>query len=252
MTFASYPSLKNRTAFVSGGGSGIGAAMVRRLIEQGASVGFADVAAGPSANLVAELGPAAKFIPCDVRDIQALQHALATTQSHYGAISILINNAARDDRHTLAEVTPDCWDESMAVNLRHHFFAVQAIAPSMAESGGGSIINMGSVSWMRGRPGMACYTTAKAAINGLTRTLARELGDKGIRVNSIVPGAIRTDRQVALWASPAKEAEFLDLQALKFRLQEDDVARLALFLAADDSRGCTGQNFIVDAGLSLN
>jgi len=158
--------------------------------------------------------------------------------------------AARDDRHAFADVTQGYWDESLAVNLRHHFFAAQAVAPGMMRAGGGSIINLGSVSWMRGIAGFAAYSTSKAAINGFTRTLARELGVHNIRVNSIVPGAIVTERQKALWLTPEKEQACLGAQCLRFRLSEDDVARTALFLASDEARGITGQNLIVDAGLA--
>ncbi len=249
---AHYPSLAGRSVFVSGGGSGIGAALVRAFVAQAARVAFIDIAAEPARALAAELGAAARVIECDVRDIAALQAALAQAHQAFGPVRVLLNNAARDDRHAIDTVTPARWDDCLAVNLRHHFFATQAVAPAMADAGGGSIINMGSVSWMRGRPGMAGYTASKAAINGLTRTLARELGGGNIRVNSIVPGAIVTERQTALWRTPEKDREFLALQALKFALDEDDIARMALFLAADDSRGCTGQNFVVDAGLTLN
>ena len=174
MQTTSYPSLAGRCVFVSGGGSGIGASMVRAFAGQGATVVFIDMAAAPSLALAAEVGPAVRFIQGDVRDIEALRAALGQAQQACGPVRVLINNAARDDRHALHEVTPETWDESLTVNLRHHFFAAQAVAPAMAAAGGGSIINMGSVSWLRGRPGMAAYTTSKAAINGLTRTLARE------------------------------------------------------------------------------
>ena len=163
---------------------------------------------------------------------------------------VLVNNAARDDRHAIEDVTPAYWDENLAVNLRHHFFAAQAVAPQMGEAGGGAIINLGSISWMRGRPAMVCYTTSKAAISGMTRVLARELGPRAIRVNAIVPGAISTDRQKALRDTPEGEREFLEQQCLKFRLSADDVARTALFLASDEARGITGANLIVDAGLA--
>lgn len=252
MRRAHYPSLAGRSVFVSGGGTGIGAALVRAFAAQDARVTFVDIATEPSRALAAELGATTLFIECDVRDIAALQAALAQAQQAFGPIRALLNNAARDDRHAIESVTPAYWDECLAVNLRHHFFAAQAVAPAMAAAGGGAIINMGSISWMRGRPGMAGYTTSKAAINGLTRTLARELGAGNIRVNSIVPGAIPTARQQALWRTSEIDREIIDLQALKFALDEDDIARMALFLAADDSRGCTGQNFIVDAGLTLN
>ena len=245
-----YPDLAGRAVFVSGGGSGIGAAFVRRFAQQGASVAFVDIADGPSQILAAELGSAVHYWRCDVRDIAALKAAIAGASRTFGPIRVLINNAARDDRHQFDDVTPEYWDDNQAVNLRHQFFAAQAVAPQMAEAGGGSIINLGSVSWMRGRPELAGYTTAKAAINGLTRTLARELGPRNIRVNCIVPGAIATERQRALWVTPEKERQFLEQQCLKLRLSEDDVARTALFLASDESHAITGQNLIVDAGLA--
>ena len=161
-----------------------------------------------------------------------------------------MNNAARDDRHAFDEVTPAYWDDNLATNLRHHFFAAQAAVPQMRDAGGGAILNMGSVSWMRGRPQLAAYTTSKAAIMGLTRTLARELGALGIRVNSIVPGAVATARQKALWASPEEERRFVEQQCLRFRVSEEDVARAALFLASDEARAITGQSLVVDAGLA--
>ena len=247
---ARYPDLVGRTVFVSGGGSGIGAAFVRAFAGQGARVAFVDIADAPSQALVAELGSAVRYWRCDVRDIVALKAAITEAHDAFGPIRVLVNNAARDDRHKFDEVTPEYWDDNQAVNLRHQFFAAQAVAPQMASAGGGSIINLGSVSWMRGRPEIAGYTTAKAAINGLTRTLARELGERNIRVNCIVPGAIVTERQRALWLSPEKERQFLEQQCLKFRLSEDDVARTALFLASDESRAITGQNLVVDAGLA--
>ena len=221
---ASYPSLAGRIAFVSGGGSGIGAFIVTRLAEQGCKVAFCDVADAPSQALVAKLVPAVvRYHRCDVRDIAALRAVLAAVENEWGPITALVNNAARDDRHALESVTPEYWDDALAVNLRHHFFAAQAVAPGMARAGGGSVINLGSVSWMRGVAGMVTYTASKAAINGLTRTLARELGPQNIRVNSIVPGAIDTLRQRQLWIGPEKEREFLAQQCLKFRLDEDDV-----------------------------
>ena len=248
---ARYPDLAGRTVFVSGGASGIGAAFVAAFAAQGCRVAFVDVADDAGAALEARLGPATvRFTHCDVRDIASLRAAITDATTALGPIRVLINNAARDDRHAFADVTPEYWDENQATNLRHHFFAAQAVAPAMAAAGGGAIINLGSVSWMRGRPQLAGYTTAKAAIHGLTRTLARELGGMNIRVNSIVPGAIVTKRQQALWVSPDKEKEYLDQQCLKFRLSEEDVARAALFLASDEARGITGQNLIVDAGLA--
>jgi NAD(P)-dependent dehydrogenase (short-subunit alcohol dehydrogenase family) len=259
---AHYPDLAGRTVFISGGGSGIGAAFVRMFAAQGANVGFIDIDDALSEALVRELSSdlsasvrasvraLVRYWRCDVRDIAALRTAIAAVAAALGPIRVLVNNAARDDRHKLEDVTPEYWDNNQAVNLRHQFFAAQAVAPQMADAGGGSIINLGSVSWMRGRPELAGYTTAKAAINGLTRTLARELGPRNIRVNCIVPGAIATERQRTLWFSPEKEREFLEQQCLKFRLSEEDVARTALFLASDESRAITGQNLIVDGGLA--
>jgi NAD(P)-dependent dehydrogenase (short-subunit alcohol dehydrogenase family) len=249
-TRARYPDLAGRTAFVSGGGSGIGAAFVRCLADQGCRVAFIDIDDAPARALAAELGPSVRYWRCDVRDVGALRAAIGEAGGELGAIRVLINNAARDDRHRFDAVTPEYWDDNQAVNLRHHFFAAQAVAPQMEGAGGGAIINLGSVSWMRGRPELAGYTTAKAAIHGLTRTLARELGTRGIRVNCIVPGAIATKRQRALRVAPEEERRFVDEQCLKFRLSEDDVARTALFLASDEARAITGQNLVVDAGLA--
>ena len=247
---ARYPDLAGKTVFVSGGGSGIGAAFVRAFASQGCNVAFVDIADAPSCSLAAELGAAVRYWRCDVRDIVALKTAIAEAGKTFGPIRVLVNNAACDDRHRFDDMTPEYWDDNQAVNLRHQFFAAQAVAMQMDAAGGGSIINLGSVSWMRGRPALAGYTTAKAAINGLTRTLARELGTRNIRVNCIVPGAIATERQRALWLSPEQEQKFIEQQCLKFRLSEDDVARTALFLASDEARGVTGQNLIVDAGLA--
>ena len=227
--------------------------MVARFAGQGCSVAFCDIDDSAAQALVASLAPApVRYHRCDLRDIDALRATLATVEGEFGAITVLVNNAARDDRHKLEDVTPEYWDERLTVNLRHHFFAVQAVAPGMSKAGGGSIINMGSVSWMRATPGMVAYTTAKAAIHGLTRTLARELGARNIRVNSIVPGAVHTERQKQLWFTPEMDQQFLDAQCLKFRLSEDDIARAALFLASDEARGVTGVNLIVDAGLAQN
>ncbi len=248
---ARYPDLAGRIVFVTGGGSGIGAAFVTAFAAQGCRVAFVDIADEPSQALVAKLGEdKVRYTHVDVRDIAALQGEIAEVQRTWGPITVLVNNAARDDRHKLEDVTPAYWDENLATNLRHQVFAAQAVAPAMAAAGGGSIINLGSISWMRGRPAMVGYTTSKAAVAGMTRVLARELGERNIRVNAIVPGAVVTDRQTALWTSPEVEREFLDQQCLKFRLSVDDIARTALFLASDEARGITGQNLIVDAGLA--
>lgn len=249
-----YPSLNDRVVFVSGGGSGIGAAMVEHFAMQGARVAFCDIDRPASQALVAQLATrcthAPAFVWCDIRDINAYQARLAEIETGMGPIRVLVNNAGRDDRHSLAELTPDYWDECLALNLKHHVFAIQQAAPGMAAAGGGSIINLGSISWMRGRPNLIGYTASKAAISGISRTLARELGAQNIRVNALVPGAIVTERQAALWRSPDEDQKFIDLQCLKYRLDPSHVARTALFLAADDSDGITGQNIIVDAGLA--
>lgn len=254
MSFARYPSLEDRVVFISGGGTGIGASLVEHFAAQGAKVGFVDIQDEPSQALAARLAAGARhapvFLHADVTDIPAYQATIGEIGRRLGPITVLVNNAARDDRPKLDEVTPEYWDRCLSINMRHQFFAAQAVAEPMAAAGGGSIINFGSVSWMRKVGGMVAYTTSKAAINGLTRTLARELGPRNIRVNCIVPGAIVTERQMKLWSTPDSEKAMLENQCLKFRLQPAEVARMALFLAADDSRGCTAQNFIVDAGIS--
>ena len=245
-----YASLAGRNVVITGGASGIGAEMVVAFASQGARVAFLDLDGDGGNQTAAATGAA--FHLCDLTDIPALRATIGVIEAEAGSIDVLVNNAGRDDRHALAEVEPDGWRRALAFNLDHQFFATQAVARGMAERGRGVVIMLGSVSWMRGRPNMVGYTTAKAAINGLTRTLARELGPSGIRVNCIVPGAIVTDRQLRLWTTPAQNQQFLDLQALKFRLDASHVARMALFLASDESAGCTGANFIVDAGLTQN
>ena len=248
-----YAGLRGAAVFVTGGGSGIGAAIVRAFVGQGSRVSFVDNDERAALALVDSLAAAElHFLPCDLRDIDTLRRAIAAAQDGTGPLRVLVNNAGRDDRHALADVTPAYWDDNQAVNLRHQFFATQAVAPAMKAAGGGSVICLGSVSWMRATAGMVSYTTAKAAIHGLVRTLARELGPDNIRVNCIVPGAVQTPRQQALWLTPAKEVWLVGQQALKHRLLPDDIARMALFLASDDARGCTGQDFVVDAGLTLN
>jgi NAD(P)-dependent dehydrogenase (short-subunit alcohol dehydrogenase family) len=245
-----YPSLKDRTVLVTGGGSGIGEAIVRRFAGQGARVGFIDIDANASKLLLAGLPADARahFQHADLRDIGALRHAVAGVREALGPITILVNNAARDDRHAIEDVTPEYWDERFATNLKHQFFCAQAVAPDMIQAGGGAIVNMGSVSWVIGQGGMPCYTTAKSAVQGLTRALARDLGPKNIRVNSILPGWIMTQRQQDLWLTPESEAELMQRQCLKRKLMPDDIARVVLFFAADDSGACTNQNYIVDGG----
>ena len=252
--YASYPSLRGRVTFISGGSSGIGAELVRAFAAQGAVVAFCGTKADGGRALIDEVRAAGHAAPwyaaCDVRDVVAYQALLQRVQAELGAVRVLVNNAGRDDRHAMEDVTPEMWDERLALNLKHYFFAIQAVAPGMAAAGGGSVINMGSVSWMRGRPNLVGYTTAKAGILGLTRTLARELGPRNIRVNALVPGAIVTDRQTTLHRDPAADQAFLDAQCLKIRLDAGHVARVTLFMAADDSDGMTGQHVLVDAGIA--
>jgi NAD(P)-dependent dehydrogenase (short-subunit alcohol dehydrogenase family) len=254
MAYATYPSLRDRVVFVSGGSSGIGAELVRAFAAQGARVAFCGTRAGGGDALIDEVRaaghPAPWYGACDVRDVPAYQALLARVAAEVGPVRVLVNNAGRDDRHAMEDVTPEFWDERLALNLKHYFFAIQAVAPGMAAAGGGSVVNMGSVSWMRGRPNLVGYTTAKAGILGLTRTLARELGARGIRVNALVPGAIVTERQNTLHRDAAADQAFLDQQCLKLRLDPGHVARATLFLAADDSDGMTGQHVLVDAGLA--
>lgn len=245
-----YASLQGRTVLITGGASGIGAEMVKAFAAQGANVSFIDIDAVEGAKVAAETG--AVFSTCDVTDIPALRVAIAGIEQSCGGIDTLVNNAGKDDRHAMGDVEPDSWRRALSFNLDHQFFATQAVSRRMAEKGAGSVIMLGSISWMRGRPGMVGYTTAKAAINGMTKTLARELGSSGIRVNCIVPGAIVTERQMKLWTSPEQNQQFIDLQALKFRLNATHVARMALFLGSDESDGCTGSNFVIDAGLTQN
>jgi NAD(P)-dependent dehydrogenase (short-subunit alcohol dehydrogenase family) len=250
MQGAIYPSLKERTVLVTGGGSGIGEAVVRQFVGQGARVGFIDVNVEASKQLLASLPAQAgvHFEHADLRDIGALRRAVAGVREALGPITILVNNAARDDRHAIEDVTPEFWDERIAVNLKHQFFAAQAVAPDMTQAGGGSIVNMGSVSWVIGQGNMPCYTTAKSAVQGLTRALARDLGPNNIRVNSILPGWIMTQRQQDLWLTAEGEAELMLRQCLKRKLMPDEIARAVLFFAADDSSACTNQNYIVDGG----
>lgn len=250
--FARYPSLSGRVAFVSGGASGLGAEFVTQLAAQGARVAFVDIDRSAGAALVASIASRGDveplFLECDVRDVPALKRAIADTAERLGPVTILVNNAANDARHRIEDTDVELWDERIAVNLRHYFFAIQAVAPMMRESGGGSIINLGSISAHIDLLNLPVYITAKAGIEGLTRTLARELGRARIRVNCIIPGWIMTQRQLDNWITPEAAASIDSNQCLPQRLYPDDVARLLLWLAADDSRSCTGQNWIVDGG----
>lgn len=250
--FATYPSLKDRAVFISGGGSGIGESLVEHFCAQGARVAFVDVAEAPSRALADRLaGEGLRrplFIPCDLRDIPALREAVRVAGEQLGPIRALVNNAANDDRHANEDVTPEYWADRLAINLNHQFFAAQVVYPQMREAGGGSIVNMGSIVWKIGYGGLPAYSTAKAGICGLTRSLARDYGPDRIRVNTVLPGSILTERQKELWMHEDEIREVLDLQCLKESLYPPDVARLVLFLAAEDSRMCTSQDFIIDGG----
>jgi NAD(P)-dependent dehydrogenase (short-subunit alcohol dehydrogenase family) len=238
--------LKDEAVIVTGGAGGIGASIVEHFAAQGARVGFLDLDGEAGRALAARTGT--MFEQCDLRDIDALRAALAKLEATNGPPLALVNNAARDDRHKVEDVTPDYWDERMTTNLRHQFFAAQAVVPAMRARKRGSIVNVGSISWRLGLGGMPAYVTAKAAIEGLTRGLARDLGVDSIRVNCLVPGWIMTERQVKLWLTPEAEADLMLRQCLKEKLYPADVARMALFLGADDSRMVTAQSFIVDGG----
>jgi NAD(P)-dependent dehydrogenase (short-subunit alcohol dehydrogenase family) len=252
---ATYPSLRRKGVLITGGGSGIGASLVEHFCAQGARVGFielnSDYAADTAKIVEAATGNRPHYEQVDVRDINALKDAIRSLSERIGPIQALINNAGNDDRLPLEDVTPAYWDERLNTNLRHQFFAVQAVAAQMAEAGGGAIINMGSISWMRGAAGLIFYTTAKSAVMGMTKSLARELGNRGIRVNSIAPGWVLTERQVerAKRIYHGKFDEYLEAQCLKEHLLPPDIARMALWLAADDSRLVTAQTFIVDGGV---
>jgi NAD(P)-dependent dehydrogenase (short-subunit alcohol dehydrogenase family) len=245
-----YPSLKDKSVVVTGGASGIGAEIVRAFASQDSRVGFLDFDIERGEALVSELraGGKVRFEPCDLRDITALQRAVDALASAHGPAQVLVNNAARDDRHNWSDVTPEFYDERIATNLRHMFFAIQAVAPGMIASGSGSIINLGSDSWWRAGGGFPVYTTAKAAVHGLTRGMARDLGKHRIRVNTLVPGWTMTERQKELWVTPEKLTRQLEAQCLPDPIEPVYVARMALFLAADDSAMCTANNYMVEAG----
>ena len=246
-SFARYPSLAGKVVYVTGGATGIGAEIVTAFANQGAQVGFVDIDAAGSAALCAAHANVTHEI-CDLRDIDSLQAALTSLRSRLGPAQVLVNNAARDDRHSWTEVTPEYWDERMHTNLRHQFFAIQAVAPDMIAMGGGSIINMGSNSWFEAGGGFPAYATAKAAVHGLTRTMARDLGQHRIRVNAVVPGWIMTERQKTLWAKPDAIAAHLNRQCLPDLIDPVYVARMVLFLASDDAAMCTASSYMVEAG----
>lgn len=252
--WAIYPSLKGRVVLITGGASGIGATHVEQFCAQGAKVGFIDYNAELSKALVGRITQAGHappyFLHVDLRDIASLESAIASFVNHAGAVDVLLNNAAHDERHRLEDVTSAYFDERIAFNLKHMVFCAKAVAPGMRQRGTGSIINFGSFSWRVGLEGMPIYVTAKAGIEGLTRGLARELGSDGIRVNCIIPGWIMTERQLTLWVDDAAKQRIRTMQCLKDLVQPEDVTRMALWLAADDSRMCSGQFFTVDGGWS--
>lgn len=252
MTVAQFPSLRGRRVFVTDGGSGIGAAMVEAFAAQGASVTFVDVAEGASAALALRVQAHGHGAPwwrvCDVRDIPALQAAIADASAALGDFHVLVNNVASDDRHTLESVTPEYWDNRMAINERPAFFAIQAVVPGMKRLGQGSVINLGSTGWQSKGSEYPCYAIAKSSVNGLTRGLAKSLGAHRIRVNTVSPGWVMTERQVEKWLTPAGEEDIARNQCLPDKLLGQDIAQMVLFLAADDGRMCTAQEFKVDAG----
>ena len=246
---AVYPCLNNKVVVVTGGGSGIGESITRSFIKQGAKVAFLDFYEKDSIKLIKDLNTDnLHFEFCDLRDIEQLKNSIKKISSKFGPIQILVNNAARDDRHSLQSVTSEYFDERIATNLKHQLFASQAVVSDMEKNGGGAIINMGSTSWMIGQGGMPCYTTAKSAIQGLTRGLARDLGPKNIRVNCVVPGWIMTERQVDMWLTPESEKELMDRQCIKRKLFPKDIARFVLFMASDEASACSNQSFVVDGG----
>jgi D-xylose 1-dehydrogenase len=248
---AIYPDLEGKSVIVTGGGSGIGAAIVRAFVRQKAKVGFIDIAEAPSTMLITELGgerSGVRFAKVDIRDIHALRGGIAALTSALGTADVLINNAAHDERHETFEVTPEMFDERIAVNLRHAFFAAQAVLPGMQAKGGGVILNFSSMSWMAGMGGMPIYTASKSAMIGLTRSLARDYGQYNIRVNAIAPGWVKTERQLAKWLTPESDKRRHEAQCLKRWVEPEDIARFCVFLASDDASACTAQHYVVDAG----
>jgi NAD(P)-dependent dehydrogenase (short-subunit alcohol dehydrogenase family) len=250
--FGVYPSLREELVLITGGASGIGAAMVEAFAAQGSRVPFLDIDRSSGEKLVGDLATkclhAPAFLACDLTDVAGLRAAITEVEERFGTIGVLVNNAGNDERHSIEEVTAEYWDRAMAVNLRHQFFVAQAVIPAMRKAGRGSIINLSSICWIIPSTGMPVYTAAKAAIVGLTRTLAHELGGDNIRVNCVLPGAILTERQKRLWFTDAYRDEILRNQALKRMISPEEVARLVLFLAADDSSAITGQSCVIDGG----
>ncbi|HEX3472143.1 MAG TPA: SDR family NAD(P)-dependent oxidoreductase [Silvibacterium sp.] len=250
--FASYPSLRDRVVAITGGASGIGEKIVEHFARQGARVAFLDIQDDAALQLVQKISADGHVPPlylhCDLTDMSALADCLKKIIAEFKTVDVLVNNAGNDARHSIEDVTPDYWDRSMAINLKQQFFASQAVIPVMKKAGRGSIINMSSISWIIPGTGLPVYIAAKAAIVGLTRTLAHELGPDNIRVNAVLPGAIETERQRQLWFTDEYKAEILSNQALKRMIVPEEVARLVLFLAADDSSAITSQSYVIDGG----
>jgi len=248
---AIYSDLAGKVVIVTGGASGIGEAIVRRFAEQKSIVVFFDIKAEEGARLARELsnqGLSAHFLNVDLTDIAALRTAVADARNAHGPVNILINNAAHDERHPTEEMTPEYWDDRIAVNLKHQFFAAQAVLPDMKSANAGAIINFGSVSWMVGQGGMAAYTASKSGVLGLTRSLARDYGPYNIRVNAIAPGWIMTQRQIEKWLTPEGVEELMHRQCLKRKLIPDEIAKFTMFLASDEASACTSQHYVVDGG----
>jgi D-xylose 1-dehydrogenase len=248
---AVYPDLEDKVVIVSGGGSGIGEEITRAFARQKAKVGFIDIARNSSEELLRDLtqaGGRVRYEYADLTDIGQLRASIERVREALGPVDVLINNAANDQRHATEEVTPEYWDDRVAVNLKHQFFAAQAVLPDMKAKNAGAIVNFGSISWMQGKGGMAVYTACKSAVLGLTRSLARDYGPYNIRVNAIAPGWIMTQRQIEKWLTPEGEREMLASQCLKRRLMPEEVARFTVFLASDEASACTAQHYVVDGG----
>ena len=249
-----YADLKNKRVFITGGGSGIGASIVEHFCEQGSEVHFVDINQKESKKLLTKLKKnkfrTPKFIECNLLDIKKLEKIIKKIVTTRGPIQALINNAANDDRHTTEQVDEKYWENRMAINLKHYFFATKAVVPGMKKRKEGSIVNLSSVSWMLGEGDKVVYETAKSAVVGLTRSFAQEYGKYNIRTNSVVPGSIATERQIKHWLTPKYKKLILNSQALKRQLKPNDVAQLVMFLASDQSSGCTKQSFIVDGGIT--
>ena len=250
---ATYPSLKNKVVLITGGAQGIGESIVEQFIKQQSKVAFLDIDEKAAENLVNRIKLEYKqtplFIKCDLKDIDQLKNSISLVREKLGSISVLVNNAANDERHDIDSVTPEFWDDRMNINLRHHFFAARSVYKDMKELGWGTIVNIGSFSWMIAQGGMPGYTTAKSAVMGLTRTLARDLGVYNVRVNCIVPGWIITDRQKKLWLTDEIKKNQLERQCIKRMLVPEDISKAVLFFASEQSSGCTAQNYVIDGGI---